>query len=100
MSKATCRIRQVERSTFDMSPVAVLQVDARGNKSPVLATSCKNSTCSILSTKSNVPATYRTRVFNNRWHTQYMSPSTCRLSTCRTSPIQTICRRRQVEGDM
>jgi len=41
MSKATYRIRQVERSTFDMSAVAVLQVDGRGDKSLVFGDKSK-----------------------------------------------------------
>ena len=62
MSKATCRIRQVERPTFDMSPVAVLQVDGRGDKSPVFGDKSKDLNMFNSFDKSNIPATCRTRV--------------------------------------
>jgi len=62
MSKATCRIRQVEWSTFDMSPVAVLQVDGRGDKSTVFGDKSKGLNMVNSFDKSNVPATCRTRV--------------------------------------
>jgi len=62
MSKATCRIRQVERSTFDMSPVAVLRVDGSGCKSPVFGDKSKELNVFNYFDKSNVPATCRTSV--------------------------------------
>ena len=74
MSKATCRIRQVERSTFDMSPVAVLRVDGRGDKSPVFGDKSKELNMIDSFDKSNIPATCRTRV---------SSVADVTLTTCR-----------------
>ena len=78
-----------------MSPVAVLQVDARVDKSPIFGD--KSTELNIFNSfdKSNVPATCRTRVSSVADDTL----TTCRLrlvafdilSTCRTSPIQATC---------
>jgi len=45
-----------------MSPVAVLQVDSRGDKSPVFGDKSKELKMFNFFDKSNVPATCRTRV--------------------------------------
>ena len=94
MMKATCRILQVERSTFDMSPVAVLQVDGRGDKSPVFGDKSKELNTFNSFDKSNVPATCRTRV------SLIADDTECRLRLVALDSVERRRYRRQIKCDM